>query len=72
MLLAFLQEIYWRIPPTMTPVQLGSAANSLRAPAEGEEDVEIEGCSEMGEEDGDGRGRSPESDSDDFSEEGAC
>ena len=58
----------------MTPLQLSSAANSLRAAVDGEEedDVASEGGSEMGEEDGDGERMSPELDSDDSSEEGAC
>ena len=44
----YLQEIYWRIPPTMTPAQLNSAADSLKVPVQG---VESEGGSgEEGEE----------------------
>ena len=33
----YLQEIYWRIPPTMTPAQLNSAADSLKVPVQGAE-----------------------------------
>ena len=42
LVLFYLQEIYWRIPPTMTPTQLNSAADSLKVPVQG---VESEGGS---------------------------